>query len=93
MNANEWERRVVNRVPENTILSAENVLKFFDKELEQYGNGSKITHNGIELEKGIDFDIVDNEIDDKPVNIRLKRQLQPNDGFGVIPAPASSPVE
>ena len=91
MNANDWERRVINRVPENTILNAQNVLKFFDAELKRYGEGCRIFHNGLELEKGTDFEILKNEGDTAAdTEIRLKRQLQPNDRFGVSPTGATA---
>ncbi len=92
MNANDWERRVINRVPENTTLNAENVLKFFDAGLQKYETGCRIFHNGLELEKGTDFDILENEGDAAAdTEIRLKRQLQPNDRFGV--SPTGAPAE
>jgi len=84
MSGNDWERRVVNRVPENTILNTDNVLKFFDGELESYAEGCRVIHNGSELQKGVDFDLAKKE--DTVFEIQIKRQLQPNDRFGIQPS-------
>lgn len=77
-NTPEWQRRVINRVAENTLITKATALQFFDGALEDYWEGAKVIHNGEELEKGRHFVPLANDL-------QIKVQLQPNDRFGVQP--------
>lgn len=74
----DWQRRVINRVAENTLISKSTALQFFDGVLGEYHPGSKVIHNGEELEEGRHFVMLANDI-------QIKVQLQPNDRFGISP--------
>ena len=78
MSTPDWQRRVINRVAENTLISKATALQFFDGALEEYATGQKVVHNGDELEEGRHFIMLGNDI-------QIKVQLQPNDRFGVSP--------
>lgn len=79
------ERRVINRVPENTVLDSTNALKFFDGEIGELQEGAEVFHNGEKLESGMHYEIVRKvEIDDRiTLQLHLKVQLQPNDHLRV----------
>jgi len=79
------ERRVINRVPENTVLDSVNALKFLDGEIEGLEEGADVFHNGQRLEPGMHYEIVKKmEVDDRvTMQLHLKVQLQPNDHLRV----------
>lgn len=78
MNAPNWQRRVTNRVNENTIISKATALQFFDGELEAYWEGAEVVLNGDTLEKGTHYTVLGGDL-------QMKVQLQPNDRFGISP--------
>jgi hypothetical protein len=74
--------RVINRVPENTIIDAGNIARFFDGNLEGLYEGAEVFHNGGPLEPGKQYEIVRNEntnTGEVTLGIKIKVQLQPND--------------
>ena len=79
------ERRVINRVPENTILDTTNALKFLDGEIGELAEGMEILHNGNKLEPNVHYKIVKKEeVGDKlTYELHMKVQLQPNDRLKV----------
>ncbi len=79
------ERRVINRVPENTVLNSDNALKFLDGEIGELTEGAEIFHNGTKLEHDVHYQIVrKQEIDDRVTfELNMKVQLQPNDRLKV----------
>jgi hypothetical protein len=78
------ERRVINRVPENTILDSSNALKFLDGEIEALTEGIEILHNGSKLEPDVHYKIVKKEEGEKVMyELHMKVQLQPNDRIRV----------
>ena len=79
------ERRVINRVPENTVLNSDNALKFLDGEIGELTEGAEIFHNGTKLEPNVHYQIVrKQEIDDRVTfELNMKVQLQPNDRLKV----------
>ena len=79
------ERRVINRVPENTVLNTENALKFLDGEIGPISEGVQVLHNGECLEPSVHYEIVRKQEIDGSVTFELnmKVQLQPNDRLQV----------
>ncbi len=79
------ERRVINRVPENTVLNSDNALKFLDGEIGELTEDAEIFHNGTKLENDVHYKIVrKQEIDDRVTfELNMKVQLQPNDRLKV----------
>lgn len=78
------ERRVINRVAENTVLDSANALNFLDGDIEGLQEGIEIHHNGALLKPGVHYEIVrKQEIDGGALELRMKVQLQPNDQLRV----------
>lgn len=78
------ERRVINRIPENTILDSVNVLKFLDGEIGELKEGAEVLHNGEPLEPEVHYKIVRRqEVDEVKYELHMKVQLQPNDRLKV----------
>lgn len=80
------ERRVTNRVSENTVINADNALQFFDGDLGISRIDANVFHNGEQLEAGTHYDFVESQdpsSGDKSLSIKLKIQLQPNDRFHI----------
>ncbi len=72
-------RRTVNRIPENTMLTKDNCLKYLDKPI-NLKSDVKIYHNGQLLEKGTHYEfVVNKEVGGEFLGLKLKVQLQPND--------------
>jgi len=78
MSENTWEKRALNRVLSGTLLTRDKHMSIFGGFLEPYGEGSKVVHNGAELEEKKDFEVLGDVI-------KVKIQISPNDKFGVSP--------
>ena len=78
MSTPDWQRRVINRVAENTMITKATALQFFDEPLGDYWEGAEVVHNGDVLEQGRHYIPLANDI-------QIKVQLQPNDRFGISP--------
>ena len=78
------QRRVTNRVQENTIVNSENALKYFDGDLGISRQDARVFHNDNVLEEGKHYEFLEttNPVNgDKVLSLKLLIQLQPNDRF------------
>lgn len=80
------ERRVINRVSENTVINSKNALRFFDGDLGVSNPEASVFHNGTKLEVGTHYEFIENKdpgSGERSLSLKIKIQLQPNDHFRV----------